>query len=236
MGDAKATLAALLEIAGPELQRPQWRKRYQTLVSKWRDEHLSQLESDAIPMRPERLCREIGRALPSEAVLVSDTGHAGIWSGTMVELTSPTQRYIRAAGSLGWGFPASIGVKCALPDTPVICFTGDGGFLYHIAELETAARIGANVVVVVNDNHSWSGEKPFFDQGYGGHAPTSAENMWIFRTVDYAKLAESMGCIGLRAETPSELANALSTAMASDRPAVIDAISDMQVIAPIGWS
>ncbi len=69
----------------------------------------------------------------------------GIWTGTMIDLTHPGQRYIRCAGSLGWAFPASLGVKCALPDTPVLCFTGDGGFYYHLAEPETAARFGIRV-------------------------------------------------------------------------------------------
>ena len=59
-------------------------------------------------------------------VLVSDTGHAGMWTGGMVDMTHAGQKYIRCAGSLGWGFPGSLGVKCALPDRPVVCFAGDG--------------------------------------------------------------------------------------------------------------
>jgi acetolactate synthase I/II/III large subunit len=53
----------------------------------------------------------------------------------MIDLRHPGQRYIRCAGSLGWGLPGAIGVKCALPDQPVLCFTGDGGMYYHMTEL-----------------------------------------------------------------------------------------------------
>ena len=101
--------------------------------------------SDAAPMRPERICKEISDALPPDGVVVSDTGHAGIWTAGMIELHHPGQSYFRTAGSLGWGFPAALGVKCALPDRPVVCFTGDGGFYYHIAELETARRHNINL-------------------------------------------------------------------------------------------
>ena len=82
----------------------------------------------------------------------TSTGHSGIWTGTMVDFKYSTQRYFLCAGSLGWGFPAALGVKCALPDRPVLCFTGDGVFYYHIAELETARRWNINLVVLVNNN------------------------------------------------------------------------------------
>jgi acetolactate synthase-1/2/3 large subunit len=74
-------------------------------------------------------------------------------------LKGASQRFIRCAGSLGWGFPASIGAKCALGSRPVVCFTGDGGFYYHLAELETAARYEIPVVVVVNNNGAYGAER-----------------------------------------------------------------------------
>ena len=61
----------------------------------------------------ERLCAEITRALPEDGILVADTGYSGIWTGTMIDLNGAGQTYLRAAGSLGWAFPASLGAKCA---------------------------------------------------------------------------------------------------------------------------
>ena len=63
--------------------------------------------------------QEITDALPKDAIVVSDTGHSGIWTATMIDLKHATQKYIRCAGSMGWGFPGALGVKCAVEDRPV---------------------------------------------------------------------------------------------------------------------
>jgi acetolactate synthase-1/2/3 large subunit len=186
-------------------------------------------------MRPERICKEITDFLPGDAVVVSDTGHSGIWTGTMIELNKPNQRYIRCAGSLGWAFPASLGVKCALPDKPVLCFTGDGGFYYHLAELETAVRFGINTVIVVNDNRSLNQETRLFDAAYGGLQRGRAREMWVFEDVNLAKVAEAMGCFAMRVERPSELRGALEKAVAANRPAVLDVVSDIKALAARAW-
>ncbi len=79
----------------------------------------------------------------------------------------PHSLFIRAAGSLGWAFPASLGAKCAAPDRPVVCFTGDGGFWYHLTELETAIRCGIKTVTVVNNNYGFGQCQPDIDIAYG---------------------------------------------------------------------
>jgi acetolactate synthase-1/2/3 large subunit len=154
----------------------------------------------------------------------------------MIDLVRPGQRFIRCAGSLGWSFPASLGVKCALPDQPVVCFCGDGAFYYHIAELETAARFGLNVVVVVNDNAALNQEIPLFDRAYGGKQRGRAGEMWRFNDVDFAKVAEAFGCVGIRADTPRELDDALRHALTLDRPVVIDAKSDINALSRPAWT
>jgi len=230
VGDARATLRRLLEAVEPT-RRDDWTARARQVVAEWRAEQEPLRASDAVPMRPERICREIGEWLPPDAVVVSDTGHAGIWTGTMLDLTSPGQRYIRCAGSLGWGLPGAIGAKCALPDRPVLCFTGDGGLYYHLAELETAARFGINVVVVVNDNRSLNQETLHVQEAYGGNPRGGADGMWIFEPNDLARVAESLGCLGIRVERPSEIRPALERAFAANRPALIDAVSDIAALA-----
>ncbi len=66
-----------------------------------------------MPIRPERLCHELSKHVPDDAIVVVDTGHAGMWMGGMFDLTSPRQSYMRSAGHLGWAFPAGLGAKCA---------------------------------------------------------------------------------------------------------------------------
>jgi len=236
LGDAKATLRKMIEALQPMEPRTSWIRRVQQLVSEWRDQVAPLRDSDAVPMRPERLCKEITEFLPPNAVVVSDTGHSGIWSGTMIDLNKPGQRYIRCAGSLGWAFPASLGVKCALPDTPVLCFTGDGGFYYHLAELETAVRFGINAVIVVNDNHSLNQETRLFDSAYGGQQRGRAGEMWIFEDINLAKVAEAMGCFSVRVERPSDIQSVLERAFAANKPAVIDVVSDIKALAARGWT
>ena len=153
----------------------------------------------------------------------------------MVDLKHPGQGYFRTAGSLGWGFPAALGVKCALPDRPVVCFTGDGGFYYHIAELETARRHNINAVIVVNNNSSLNQEIRLNDAAYGGKQRGRAEEMWRFPDVDFTKVAEAFGCVGIRVTQPGELAGALKQAIGMNRPVVVDVVTDMYAIAKKPW-
>jgi acetolactate synthase-1/2/3 large subunit len=234
-GDAKASIRKLIEAMEPLGPRTEWGNRTRQLVNEWRDEVASHVNSDTAPMRPERLCKELSDFLPADSILVSDTGHAGIWTSTMLDLNQPDQSYIRCAGSLGWSFPAAMGAKCAAPDRPVLCFTGDGGFWYHLTELETAVRYGINTVTVVNNNHSLNQEKRGNEVTYGGQTAGSDE-LWMLSDVDFAKVAETMGCFGIRVEQPSELQGALEQAFASGKPAVVDVVTDIAGIAPRAWS
>jgi len=237
-GDAKAKLQLLLAVipAKPSAAMAPWVARVQKLVADWRAERAPLRDSDAVPMRPERICKEISDTLPDNGVVVSDTGHSGMWTGVMVELRHPSQRYIRCAGSMGWGFPGAMGVKCALPDQPVVCFTGDGAFYYHIGELETAARFGINLVVVVNNNNALNQEIPLWDKAFDGVEQASPEDLWKFRATDFAQVAESFGCVGMRAKTPAELRAAMQKAYTLNRPVVIDAASDVKAFAKKAWT
>ena len=234
-GDARASLRKLIENMESLGPRTEWVNRAQELVKDWRDEVANHVNSDASPIRPERLCKEIADYLPNDGILVVDTGHAGIWAGTMVDLKTQEQSFLRCAGSLGWAFPAAMGAKCAAPNRPVVCFTGDGGFWYHLTELETAARYGINTVTVVNNNHSLNQEKRGNENYYGG-APGNVEELWVFPETDFAKIAEDMGCFGIRVEDPNQIQSAITEAIASGKPAVVDVISDIEGIADRAWT
>ncbi len=233
LGDAKATLAAL---AGETAQRNSWIAEAQAAVKAWRSEAQALRNSDAAPLRPERILKELSDWLPENALVVCDTGHAGMWCAQQLWINSRRWDFIRAAGSLGWAFPASLGAKCALPDRPVVCFTGDGGFWYHLQEIETAVRCGINTVTCVNNNHSLNQETPIFRDAYGGKPSNRQGEMWQFSPVNFARVAESMGAIGIRVEKPGELRPALDRALACGKPAVVDVASDIAALAPTAWS
>lgn len=237
LGDVKVSLKRLNEVVerkSPEAGKA-WVGRVQRLVAEWRAEHEPMRNSDAVPIRPERICKDISEALPPDGIVVSDTGHSGIWTGSMIDIKHPDQRYYRCAGSLGWGLPASIGVKCAQPDKAVLCFNGDGGIYYHIAELETAMRHNINVVVVVNNNSALNQEIKLNDAAYGGTQRGRAHEMWRFPDRDFAKIAESFGCVGIRVEKPGELRDTIKRAFAMNKPVVIDVVTDMYAIAKKPW-
>ena len=237
LGDAKTTLRHMINLAPRRADATvKWVRRTQELVAAWRAETAEMRNADVAPIRPERICKEISAALPPNGVVVSDTGHAGIWTARYIELKYPTQRYFRTAGSLGWGFPAALGVKCALPDSPVVCFTGDGGFYYHIAELETARRHNINAVIVVNNNSALNQEINLNNAAYGGKQRGRAEEMWRFPDVNFAKIAEGFGCVGIRVTKVSELNGAIKEGIAMNKPVVIDVVSDMYAIAPHPWT
>jgi acetolactate synthase-1/2/3 large subunit len=228
LGDAKRTLRQLIDVAPRAVSRSAWVRHAQDALHQWREVIAPMLNSDAAPIRPERICREISAFLPDDAILVADTGHAAIWTGTMVALTKPGQRYIRCAGTLGWGFPATIGAKCAVPDRPVLCFTGDGGLCYHLAELETAARAGINAVILVNNNGALQQVRKGIDTAYGGKQWGRSKEMWVFKSeTNYARVAEELGCLGIRVEKPGEIRSALEKAFAARRPALIDVATDI---------
>ena len=236
-GDAKATTRRLIEALEPIGSRSEWTARAQQLVAEWRDDVAPRVNSEAVPIIPERLCNEITGFLPSDAMLVADTGHAGIWTGSMIDLNQSGQGYIRCAGSLGWGLSAAMGAKCALPDRPVLCFSGDGGFWYHIAELETAVRNNINVVTVINNNSALSQDQRGDHRAYEGIGGGAPEELWRFTDTDFSKVAESMGCFGIRVERPGDIQSALEQAFASGRPAVVDVVTDqLDSLAPTPWS
>lgn len=237
MGDAKLTIRRLTEFLSPNpiASNKPWAQRAQQLVKEWQGEHDSFRNSDAYPIQVERLCKEITEFLPSNAILVSDTGFAGIWTGTMVYLNYPRQRYIRAAGSLGWAFPASLGAKCAAPDRPVVCFTGDGGLFYHLSEFETASRRGINTVTVVNNNHCLRQCLEGVNRAYGDKEGNRDE-MCMFKDINFARIAQEMGCFGIRVEYPGEIAGALTKALASESPSIVDVVTDVQCRPQSPWT
>ena len=233
-GDARATLRKMLENCETTEPRTAWIDRVHHLIGEWREEVAPLVNSEELPMRPERLCKELSETLPADAVLVSDTGHAGIWTGTMIDFKHPGQSYIRCAGSLGWGIPAAIGAKCAVGDRPVICFTGDGGVYYHLTELDTALRCGINTVTVINNNSSLNQEQVGVERTYGARVPGSDE-LWMLSDIDFDKVAESMGCFGVQVTRPAEFAGALEQALSCGKPAVIDVKTSIDGIAPEAW-
>ena len=225
VGDVGAVIAQLTAAASGQAPA-EWAAEVADVRADWRAAVQESESSGAVPMRPERLFSMLCDEAAADAVMVGDTGHTAAWTARHIRL-SGRQSIVRAAGSLGWGLPASLGVKCACPDREVICVTGDAGFFYHVSELETARRYGLKVIVVVNNNTSMNQETFFWD-------PDSADQRknWQFHDTDLAEIARGFGCHGARVDDPADFAAALDKARASGLPAVIDVRTDIAVVAP----
>ena len=234
-GDAKVILERMTTLADSKNfpERTEWLSLITKLRSDWYYKYQPLMESDAKPIRPERLCREISNAAPKNAVFVVDTGHAGMWMGGMFDLTHSEQTYIRSAGHLGWAFPASLGAKCALPNKPVICFTGDAGFWYHIAEIEVAVRWNINTIVIVNNNSGGNQSKRGFDRAYGGEQTEEGRQLWTFNNINFAAIAENIGAVGIRVENAKEIKPAIEKAIELNNPVIIDVVTDINALAPL---
>jgi acetolactate synthase I/II/III large subunit len=234
-GDAKVTLAALVAQANKSsaAQRAEWVSHAQSTCRAWYEKYASALNSDAVPIRPERICSELSKHAPDDAIIVVDTGHAGMWMGGMYDLRTPQQSYIRSAGHLGWAFPAGLGAKCAQPNRPVVVFTGDAGFWYHVGEIETAVRWGINAVIVVNNNSGGNQSKRGFDRVYGGTQTPKARELWTYRDVDFSKLAQQIGAFGVRVTDAKQFPAALAQALQAGRLAIVDVVTDIEALAPV---
>lgn len=235
LGDPKATLAALVAALGRPVRDAGFAAWAAQQMEEWRLSVAPRLASDMAPIDPARLCAEITRALPEDGILVADTGYSGIWTGTLVELNGAGQTYLRAAGSLGWSFPAALGAKCAAPHRKVVCWSGDGALYYHLTELETARRRGIAVALVVNNNSG-------FGQGWpnlrrqAGNRPGAAEALLRFGPTDFAAVAQSFGLRGIRVEQPQDIAPALAAAIAAEETVVVDVVTDIECRAPEPWT
>ena len=234
-GDARSVLEVMISLMDPSTAtlRDRWNQQVKEFVDSWYAEYDHLLKSDATPIRPERLCNDLTRLLPDDSLVVVDTGHAGMWMGGMFDVTSTSQNYVRSAGHLGWAFPAGLGAKCALPERPVVCFTGDAGFWYHIAEIETAVRWNINSITLVNNNSAGNQSKTGFDKAYGGTQTEQAKEIWNFTKVNFANIANEIGALGIRVEKPSDFNGALDQALSANQPVIIDVVTDVDAIAPI---
>lgn len=237
VADARTFLEALLEAGDrsgshasaaslPHLEylakeRAAWRERRAGLAA--------QDGSDGRPMRPEAVMAAVEAQMASDAVLVADTGYAAAWAGALAEVKVAGRHFLRADGSLGWAFPAALGAQLAAPDRQVICITGDGGFGYHIGEIETALRLQLPVVVVVLNNQTLAFEAHVQTLLYGKMVPEVND----FYDVDYGQVARAFGASGFRATTLAEFNEALAQGLERRGPTIIDAVIDPDAIAPV---
>ena len=226
-GDAKVTADLLLKKIASKT-RPEWRAQVSGYFKTNQDIIEGMMESKNGLIHPARMVRELNNALPDNAIIVSDTGHECMFSTGVLRL-KPTNNYFRCAGSLGWPYPASLGMKCGNPDRPVVAFIGDGGFLYYLGEMETAARYGIATVTVVNNN-SGLGLCAKGTSAIYADDPAHAKDYYAFGEVNYSEAAKAFGCEGVRVDKAEDIAPAIRKGLESGKPTIVEVITDLHAV------
>jgi len=225
LGDAKATLRGICDclekVIEPRAEHPDL-PQYRDVQAAWLKNFEEMAASDAAPIHPLRVVRDARAFFPRDAVFVTDGGNTTIWSHYLTRIYEPnTCLWSGDSGMGGGGLPKAIAAKLACPERPVYAICGDGFFMMNVQELETAVRLGTNIVVIVNNDRAYgmikAAQDGVFAKRYIGVD---------FTDVRYDKMAEAAGWHGERVEDPKQITAALQRAVDSGKPALLDVIID----------
>lgn len=187
------------------------------------------LNSDAVPIHPARILKELRAALPRDGIVITDVGWCKNGTGQLFPVYEPMS-HVGSGGlaTMGWGVPATVGAKLARPDKPVVGILGDGGFSSVPQAVTTAVEYCVPAVWVIMNDFAYGAIKGMQDAFYGR---TLGGSFCINRTQepynpDFAALARSMGAGGVRVEKPEGLKGAIEEALSAGKPFVVDAIMD----------
>jgi benzoylformate decarboxylase len=241
VADPKLTLGLFAEELERTLstdQREAAARRTGDLADRKRNELAAWEERDAqfdgdSPMHPSTFMAELARQAPDDVVVFDEALTSSPELTHHLPPTLPGHYYCTRGGSLGVGFPGALGVKLAMPDKTVIGFSGDGGAMYTIQAMWTAARheIGAKFVVCNNRSYQLlklNVQQYWKERGFSDHAFPGSFDLGD-PVIRFDQLAESMGVPAARVETPDEVAPAIERALAEDGPFLIDLMLHQEV-------
>ena len=227
VGDAKSTLIELLKHfkgkpkAKPRLEMADCREAQDN----WRLDFIEQGKSDKSPIHPLRMIQEIRDFFPRDAISIVDGGNIAVWAIYLNKIYGPrTFLWPSDSGHLGVGTGYAIGSKLAYPEKEVYVISGDGAFMFNAQELETARRLDTAFTIAIANDRAYgmikAGQKGLYNERYVGVD---------FVDVRYDKIAEAMGCFGIRVKKPGNIAPALQKAKDSGLPAVLDIVIDPDI-------
>lgn len=167
-------------------------------------------------IRPQKAIWDARQVLGPEDILLSDVGAHKMWVARYYHCDEPNTCLIpNGFCSMGFALPAAIGAKLAFPERRVLAISGDGGFMMNVQEMETATRVGANVVTLVWEDHGYGLIAWKQDNEFGHHTPLS------FGNPDFVQLAEAFGWRGIRVNRSKDLAPALEESFQANTPTLI---------------
>ena len=210
VGDAKKVLQKLISLVRAT-HRNEWNEK----VKAWKEEFALEFEGGGL--KPQYIVRQLSEICP-DAVVCTDVGQHQMWAAQYFNHKHP-RNFISSGGlgTMGYGFPASIGAKIGRPDETVFDIAGDGSFTMNCQELATAVAYDVQVKVAIFNNgylgmvRQW--QEFFYDRRYSETKLTE---------INFVKLADAFGAYGIRVDRPSEVAPAIREATETPKPVIID--------------
>lgn len=221
VGDAKWILSHLLKHTG-KAQSEEWLEK----IAGWKEQYpLHYLEAACKDdIKPQYIIEQINEVCP-DAIIVTEVGQHQMWAAQYFKYTEP-RTFISSGGlgTMGYGFPAAIGAKVARPDKVVIDVSGDGSFQMNSQEMATIVQNNIPVIIAIFNNGFLGMVRQWQEIFYGKRYSSTC----IRDSVDFVKLAEAYGALGIRVTKCSEVRPALEKAIASGRPTLIDFIVECE--------
>ncbi|EAW36367.1 biosynthetic-type acetolactate synthase large subunit [Lyngbya sp. PCC 8106] len=220
VGDVRQVLIDLLrrcretEEPAPQTQTEAWLNR----INRWREDYPLEVPEYPDSLSPQKVISELAKMAP-DAYYTTDVGQHQMWAAQY--LKNGPRQWISSAGlgTMGFGLPAAMGAKVALPDHEVICIAGDASIQMNIQELGTLAQYGIHAKTVIINN-GWQGMVRQWQQTFYGERYSSS-NMEVGMP-DFVKLAEAYGVKGMLVKRPDELHQALTEMLAYDGAVLMD--------------
>ncbi len=216
-GDARKNLELVLPMIEPR-DRSEWHAQ----VNEWKTKHPFRYKPDEreFHMKPQAIIEELYRQTKGEAILTTGVGQHQMWAAQFYKFSQPRQMITSGGlGTMGYGVPASIGVKLAQPDKTVVNIDGDGSFCMTCMEMATAAeyKINAKTIIINNDFQGmvkqW--QDLFYQERY---SHTEMHNP------DFVKLTDALNCKGYRCTKIADLPRVMDEFLSYDGPAVMEAL------------
>jgi len=223
VGDVKASLRIMIKMlaqkAIKKTEENNWLKHVKETKAYWKEN----LKIHPGEMGAAKILRKLRELLPHQSIVTTEVGQHQMWASLFFDVIQPGTFFSSTGlGTMGWGFPASIGAKIAKPDVTVVDIAGDGSFSMTENSLATAVLEDIPVIVFILNNFSL-GMVAQWQRIFYGRRMVGVDQK---NCPDYVKLAESYGAQGIRAQSMDELDKAIKTALGSDIVTVIDIIID----------
>ena len=219
IGDVKSSLRTIIKMLTTKGMRRDpdnsWLKRRKELI----EYYVSTIKDYSREITAKKTLKKLRELLPPESIVTTEVGQCQMWASLHFDVISPGTFFSSTGlGTMGFGFPASIGAKAAKPDVPVVDIAGDGSFNMTENSLAVSVLEKLPVIVFLLNNYmlgmvaQW--QRTFYNRRYMGVKQN--------RCPDYVKLAESYGAHGIRVQSMNELDKAIKTSINSDVATVID--------------